>query len=81
MRRNPRRFPGRSTNVCDVPFDAERAALVDDPRFFLPAYVGVYGWLGLLLDKKTDWDEVAELLDASYRQVAPKKSLAKLPPL
>lgn len=27
MRRNPRRFPGRSTNVCDVPFDAERAAL------------------------------------------------------
>ena len=68
-------------SVLFIPDDAERDALIDDPRFFLPAYVGVYGWLGLLLDKKTDWDEVAELLDASYRHVAPKKSLAKLPPL
>lgn len=62
-----------------IPDDAERQALLDDSRFFLPAYLGAYGWLGLLLDDDTDWTEVGELLDASYRQVAPKRSIAKLP--
>lgn len=62
-----------------IPDDAERQALLDDSRFFLPAYLGAYGWLGLLLDDDTDWSEVGELLDASYRQVAPKRSIAKLP--
>ncbi|GAB25051.1 hypothetical protein GOPIP_076_00020 [Gordonia polyisoprenivorans NBRC 16320 = JCM 10675] len=57
---------------------AERAALVEDPRFFVPAYFGPAGWLGILLDDATDWIEVAELLDASYRQIAPKRSIAKL---
>ncbi|NMO01384.1 MmcQ/YjbR family DNA-binding protein [Gordonia sp. TBRC 11910] len=57
---------------------AEREALLTDSRFFLPAYLGAYGWVGLVLDDETDWTEVAELLDASYRLIAPKKSLAKL---
>lgn len=57
---------------------AEREALLADSRFFLPAYMGPYGWVGLKLDDDTDWTEVAELLDASFRLIAPKKSLAKL---
>ncbi|MGV9480583.1 MmcQ/YjbR family DNA-binding protein [Gordonia aichiensis] len=61
-----------------IPEASEREALLDDPRFFLPAYLGPYGWVGILLDDGSDWDEVTELLDASYRQVAPKRSLAKL---
>ncbi|MGW6032500.1 MmcQ/YjbR family DNA-binding protein [Gordonia terrae] len=61
--------------------DSERPALLDDPRFFLPAYLGPAGWVGLILDDDTDWDEVGELLDASYRQIAPKRSVAKLGPL
>ncbi|NDK91338.1 MmcQ/YjbR family DNA-binding protein [Gordonia desulfuricans] len=61
-----------------IPDTAEREALMADPRFFLPAYLGPYGWLGILLDDDTDWVEVSELLDASYRHVAPKRSIAKL---
>ncbi|GAA1480951.1 MmcQ/YjbR family DNA-binding protein [Gordonia sinesedis] len=61
-----------------IPDEAERPALLEDSRFFLPAYLGPYGWLGILLDEATDWAEIGELLDASYRQVAPKASLAKL---
>lgn len=57
---------------------AEREALLADSRFYLPAYLGAYGWVGLVLDDETDWSEVAELLDASYRQIAPKRSVAKL---
>ncbi len=57
---------------------AEREALLADPRFFLPAYVGAYGWVGLRLDDDTDWTEVGELLDASFREVAPRRAVAEL---
>lgn len=59
----------------------ERAAMIDDLRVFVPAYLGPSGWLGLELpsvEEDAGWDEVAELLDASYRQSAPKKLVAEL---
>lgn len=59
--------------------DAEEApALRADKRVFVPAYLGASGWLGVDLDAHTDWDEVAELLDASYRLTAPKRNIAAL---
>ncbi|GAB2936156.1 MmcQ/YjbR family DNA-binding protein [Rhodococcus aerolatus] len=54
------------------PEPAEREALLADPRFTSPAYWGASGWVGLTL-AAPDLDEVAELLDASYRQVALKR--------
>jgi len=42
-------------------------------RFFVPPYVGKSGWVGVWLDQKPDWAEVAELLRDSWRLVAPKK--------
>ena len=48
--------------------DSERQALQQDPRFFYPAYLGPFGWLGLDFDAtKVDWSEVTELVDASFR--------------
>ncbi|WOC13464.1 hypothetical protein MP11Mi_25650 [Gordonia sp. MP11Mi] len=66
-----------------IPDPGEREALVQDQRFFVPAYVGAYGWLGIDLahhDAPDDcgWDEVTELLDASFRQIAPKRAIAAL---
>lgn len=59
--------------------ESDRAALLADGRFFYPAYVGVSGWLGLdFTAAAVDWDEVHELVDASYRLTAPKKSIAEL---
>ncbi|MDT5285725.1 MAG: hypothetical protein QOF88_614 [Mycobacterium sp.] len=59
--------------------DSDRKALEQDRRFFFPAYMGPYGWLGLdLTAAKVDWDEVKELVDASYRLVAPRKALKQL---
>jgi hypothetical protein len=59
--------------------EEDRVALEHDPRVFLPAYYGPFGWLGLDLDDPgTDWQEVAELLDSSYRSVAPRPLLARL---
>jgi len=55
--------------------DDDRPARVQDPRFFVPAYLGGKGWLGMDVDHSTDWDEVAELLDASWRRSAPGRLL------
>ncbi|GAA2067386.1 MmcQ/YjbR family DNA-binding protein [Williamsia deligens] len=64
----------RDHSVLVKPDPAEAQALADDPRFFVPAYLGPAGWLGLDLDAaEADWDEIAELLDASYRLVAPAR--------
>jgi hypothetical protein len=62
-----------------IPDPADVGALDQDERFFFPAYVGPYGWRAVHLDRDdVGWDEVAELLDASYRQVANKRQLAAL---
>lgn len=47
-------------------------------RFFVPPYVGPSGWIGVWLDKRVSWKEVKQLVEESYRRVAPKRSLAKL---
>jgi hypothetical protein len=57
----------------------EREAVAEDTRFFVPAYFGPSGWLGIDLDTRTDWSEVAELIESSYRQTAPNKLVARLP--
>ncbi len=58
--------------------DDDRPGLLDDPRCYVPAYLGVSGWLGLDLDSSTDWDEVRELVDASYRRTAGARRVAAL---
>ncbi|MDZ4268839.1 MAG: MmcQ/YjbR family DNA-binding protein [Mycobacterium sp.] len=59
--------------------DSDRRALEQDGRFFYPAYLGPFGWLGLdLTATQVDWDEVVELVDSSFRLVAPKKSIKRL---
>jgi predicted DNA-binding protein (MmcQ/YjbR family) len=60
--------------------ESDRRALQADSRFFYPAYLGPAGWLGLDFSatKKVDWAEVRELVDASFRMVAPKKVVRRL---
>lgn len=59
--------------------ESDRRSLEQDDRFYFPAYMGPYGWMGLdLTAAEVDWDEVTELLDASFRLVAPKKLIKQL---
>lgn len=61
--------------ICKV-LPGDNAALVatDPARFYLPAYVGPRGWMGLRLDVgEVDWEEVTELITHSYVMVAPRK--------
>ncbi len=64
--------------IMVLPDPGDRQALVEDERTFLPAYLAPSGWIGIDLDASTEWDEIAELLDASYRLTAPKRLVAEL---
>jgi len=57
-----------------------QAALVDEEphRFYVPAYVGHRGWIGVRLDVDVDWDEVEGIVADAYRLVAPKRLAAQL---
>ena len=48
-------------------------------RFFVPGYVGHKGWVGIHLDTdRVDWEELGELVEDSYRLIAPKRLAARL---
>ena len=63
-------------SVCCKVLPGDNTALVrsDAAKFYLPAYIGPKGWVGLRLDldPPPDWEEVTELVHGSYRLVAPK---------
>lgn len=65
-------------SVVVHPDEDERRALLEDPRSYLPAYLGPSGWVGLDVSLETDWDEVAELVEASYRDTAGPRRVARL---
>ena len=66
---------------CAAPPGAQEEMVAAAPeRFFRPPYVGGRGWLGVYLDVEgVDWEEIGEIVTDAYRQVAPKKLLARPP--
>lgn len=48
-------------------------------RYYVPAYIGSRGWVGLRVDlPKIDWQEVTGLIYEAYRLSAPKRLVAEL---
>ncbi|BDZ44688.1 MmcQ/YjbR family DNA-binding protein [Naasia aerilata] len=69
-----------SQAVLLLPDVDTRLALLEDPRCFVPGYLGPKGWMGIDLTAGggADWSEVAELVDESYRNTAPRRLVAEL---
>ena len=67
--------------VCKVlPGDNVALIKADPKRFYMPAYVGPRGWVGLRLDVgRVNWGEVEELAKGSYQLVTGKASAAVAP--
>ncbi len=79
MYMNDHHGDGRVALWLNAPPDAQDALVeADDVRFFVPPYMGPSGWIGVRLDRKPDWKQVASLVEEAYRQVAPKKLIAQL---
>ncbi len=51
----------------------ERAAMLEEPASFVPAYWGPSGWIGIDLTDESDFEEIAELIESSYRVTAPAR--------
>jgi hypothetical protein len=60
--------------LCKVlPGDNVALIAADPKRFYMPAYVGPRGWVGLRLDVgRVNWAELEELARGSYQLVAGK---------
>jgi hypothetical protein len=81
MYASPRTHHGNGRPAVWIKARAENQRLMvqaDPARYFVPPYVGPSGWIGVWLDKRPAWKEVAGLLNDAYRLTAPKKLLALL---
>lgn len=63
---------------CKTARDEHRDWVASDPvRYYLPAYIGARGWVGIRLDvSPVSWPQVADLINDSYRLTAPKRLVA-----
>jgi phosphoribosylglycinamide formyltransferase-1 len=66
--------------TCKSSLSEQRRLLKDDPdSFFVPAYLGLKGWVAIRLDlAEVDWDTVSELALRSYQEIAPRKLAARV---
>jgi phosphoribosylglycinamide formyltransferase-1 len=59
------------------PGEHTRLIKSEPARYFMPAYLGPRGWVGLRVDGKTiDWGEVERVVRDSYALTAPKRLAA-----
>jgi len=55
-----------------------QGVFLDDPRFFLTPYIGKHGWVTLrVYAAPLNWNEIRDLVKASYDLVAPAKSRSR----
>ncbi|MDQ1474990.1 MAG: hypothetical protein QOE62_219 [Actinomycetota bacterium] len=65
--------------ICAAPPGVQQELIDEEPdRFYVPAYVGHRGWIGVRLDRKVDWKEIEQILTDAYICVAPAKLVAQL---
>ncbi len=68
---------GRLGLICAAPPGVQQQLVDEEPeRFYVPAYVGHRGWIGVRLDVGVDWDEIREIVVDAYVCVAPAKLAA-----
>jgi hypothetical protein len=65
--------------ICAAPPGVQEQLVDEEPdRFYVPAYVGHRGWIGVRIDRKVDWNEIEQILLDAYTYVAPTKLVAEL---
>ncbi len=64
--------------VAAAPGVQEELVSQEPHRFYRPPYVGHRGWLGVDLRVDVDWDEIAQIIEDSFRLVAPKTVVKQL---
>jgi hypothetical protein len=69
---------GQNAVWLKAPIGVQEMLVRSDPDvYFVPPYVGVKGWIGIVLDKIDD-AELTEQVVQSYCMIAPKKLAAQV---
>ena len=66
---------GRSGAVLKAAKGVQEMLVEEDPdRFWVPAFVGRHGWIGIRLDlEEPDWDELEGFVHDAWMLTAPKR--------
>jgi hypothetical protein len=71
---------GRVALWCNAPLGMQEHLVWGGPEvYFVPPYVGVKGWIGIVLDRVDDTELRGQVVQ-SYGMVAPRKLLAAMEP-
>jgi hypothetical protein len=58
---------GRLAIWCAAPPGVQAMLVEAEPEhYFVPAYVGPQGWIGVRLDRRVRWQQVAALIEQGY---------------
>jgi hypothetical protein len=69
---------GRIAVWAAAPEGVQRDVVAADPkRFFVPPYVGVNGWIGIRVDGRPKWREVAAFIEQAHAFIAAKNTKKK----
>ncbi len=66
---------------CKAQPGAQEAYIASEPeRYYRPPYLGPAGWIAAWISPacNPDWDEIAAIIDESYRLIAPKRLVRRL---
>ena len=70
---------GRVALWLNAPPGAQELHVESEPEhFFVPPYVGPRGWLGVILDRGSDWNRIPALVREGYEKVAPGDLRARI---
>ncbi|MFC5650004.1 MmcQ/YjbR family DNA-binding protein [Paenibacillus solisilvae] len=65
---------GKLAIWCAAPAGAAAVLVESEPEiYYIPAYVGHLGWVGVRLDRNAAWDDIAGAIQNAYLTRAPKK--------
>jgi hypothetical protein len=70
---------GRIALWCAAPLGVQMMLVESQPNlYYIPAYVGHLGWIGIRLDRDAAWEEISSVIGDAYLTRAPKKLIALL---
>jgi hypothetical protein len=65
---------GKIALWCAAPAGMQSMLVEAEPSiYYVPAYVGHLGWVGVRLDRNAEWEAIARVIEDAYLTRAPKK--------
>ncbi len=79
MYENNHHGSGRVALWCKAtPMQQDLLVRTQPKHCFVPPYVGAAGWVGVRVDRRTNWCLLSDIVEAACRLAAPRRLVARL---